>query len=354
MPLQIMRNDITRVKADAIVNTANPEPLFGDGTDRAVYEAAGTEELLKARKQIGRIARGEIAVTPAFHLKAKYIIHTVGPVWKNGCNGETDILRSCYRKSLEKAAELSCACIAFPLLAAGTYGFPKEKALQIALEEIGSFLLREDVEMTVKLVVFDDKAFRLSRNLFYQVESFLTDEDVLTTYRNEYGSGKEVRRREREGFREEPGNIPAVHTVPTAPASGGHGKAFNEHTFDKNSFMKDGEEALSFQKQLLNFIIEKNLDNSVVYKQSNVSRGAFSKIMCGDTKIPKKKTVLGFCIGLRLSIEEAELLLASADMAFNPYDKRDKLVLQCMKSGQYDVGQINSMLYLCDQPLLGS
>ncbi len=185
MPFQIIRNDITKVKADVIVNTANPEPIYAGGTDCAVYEAAGAEELLAERKKIGVIRRGEIAVTDAFELKARYIIHAVGPVWKNGKTGEFDVLASCYRKSLNKAFELGCRSIAFPLLATGVYGFPKDKALQIAIREISSFLLRHD--MTVTLVVFDRASFELSGKVFEDVAALIDDTSVLKQRDFEYG-----------------------------------------------------------------------------------------------------------------------------------------------------------------------
>jgi len=389
MPFQIIRNDITKVKADVIVNTANPKPVIGGGTDSAIYTAAGETKLLAERKKIGGIARGELAVTPAFDLKAKYIIHTVGPIWEGGNKGEFDILKSCYRKSLEKANELGADSVAFPLIATGVYGFPKDQALQIAMSEISSFLMKDGIEMTVKLVVFDDKAFRLSRNLFFQVESFINDNDVVEAHRVEYGIEqeefdhiKERYRREREYERYYPMNRPTgvldfsdecelpetielgeIHVgsvggnskKPVKKETGtAYKKPFNEHSFDKNLYMNDGKEELPFQKHLLQLIIDRDLDNTTVYKSSNVTKGAFSKIMCGDTKIPKKKAVLGFCIGLKLSLEEAEELLASADMAFNPYDKRDKLVIQCLQRGQYNIDEVNSMLYIFHQPLLGN
>ena len=122
---------------------------------------------------------GDIAVTPAFKLKAKYIIHTVAPAWGGGDKGEFETLKSCYSKSLEKANELGCKSIAFPLIATGVDRFPKADALRIAMDIISSFLMREDVDMNVKLVVFDDKAFRLSKNLFFQVESFINDDEVI-------------------------------------------------------------------------------------------------------------------------------------------------------------------------------
>ncbi len=360
MPFQIVRNDITKIKADAIVNTANPEPTIGAGTDGAIYKAAGEEKLLAERVKIGRIERGEVAVTPAFKLKAKFIIHTVGPVWNGGKVGEFDILKSCYSKSLTKAAELGCESIAFPLIATGVYGFPKADALQIAMNEISSFLMKEDTDMIVKLVVFDDKAFRLSESLFFQVESFIDDEGVIKAHKEEYGLieendfEREKSRFRREREREEMGRYPnspsrvILHSVPLVT------KSFNEDTFDKDQFMNDGKGDLSFHDHLLKLMIEKNMDSTTVYKSSNVTKGAFSKILCGDTKRPQKKAVLGFCIGLKLNMEEAEELLASADMAFNPYNKRDKLVIQCIEHKQYDIETVNQMLFICKQPQLGN
>ena len=369
MPFQIIRNDITKVKADAIVNTANPEPRYAGGTDSAIYKAAGSGDLLAERKKIGRIKPGDVAVTPAFKLNAKYIIHTVAPQWHGGDKGEFETLKSCYAKSLLKAAELHCGSIAFPLIATGVYMFPKAEALRIAMDEISSFLMKEDVDMTVKLVVFDDKAFRLSRNLFFQVESFINDDEVIEAHKKEYGISERQFNRERALYLQEQevdyysrydlyGNT--FHDEPTAKAQSAKNektvgsKPFNEDTFDKKLYMSDGKEELSFQKHLLNLLIERNLDNTTVYKSSNVTKGAFSKIMCGDTRKPQKKTVLGFCIGLKLTLEESKELLASADMAFNPYNKRDKLVIQCITHGQYDIDEVNAMLFVCEQPLLGN
>ena len=161
MPFQIIRNDITKVKADAVVNTANPKPRIGRGTDRAIYAAAGEDQLLAVRKKIGDIAPGQAVSTDAFALSAKYIIHTVGPSWIDGSHGEKDILRSCYEESLNLAAELKCRSIAFPMIATGVYGFPKDEALNIALSSIGKFLLTH--EMKVTIVVFDRKALELLR-----------------------------------------------------------------------------------------------------------------------------------------------------------------------------------------------
>ena len=168
MPFTIIRQDITRVQADVIVNTANPDPQYGEGTDYAIYQAAGEEQLLEERRKIGKITPGEAAVTPALALQAKYIIHTVGPVWQGGESGEMETLASCYRKSLYLAETLRCKSVAFPLISAGTYGFPKEQALQIALDTIRDFC--RESEMNVILAVFNKDAFRLSSELLDDVK----------------------------------------------------------------------------------------------------------------------------------------------------------------------------------------
>ena len=200
MPFRMIRNDITKVKADIIVNTANPHPVIGSGTDSAIYHAAGEELLLKARKKIGDIPPGQAAVKPAFGLSAKHIIHTVGPAWVDGDHGERDILRSCYVNSLSLARELDAASIAFPLIAAGVYGFPKDEALNIAMAEIGRFLLTND--MNVILVVFDRAAFELLEKLVGQIDAYIDEHGVGLVRETEYGSS-EYRKQRR-------GDVPAA------------------------------------------------------------------------------------------------------------------------------------------------
>ncbi len=375
MPFQIIRNDITKVKADAIVNSANPAPKYDLGVDTAIYKAAGEKELLAERVKIGAIARGDIAVTPAFNLNAKYIIHAVGPVWKDGDSGEYGILQNCYRKSLEKALELKCRSIAFPLLATGVYGFPKSKALSIAIDEIGAFLTRDDVDdMKVILVVYDKASFLLSENLFYRVESYINDEDVRRAYEEEFEIsedrwGMRQKRRWRELELEEQciplcAMMSAPVIEPDGPPpnedDGGSigrnplGQPFNEDTFDPSGFMDDGKDKLYFKEALMKFIIEKGLDNNVVWKKANMTRKAFSKIMTGETKNPQKKAVLALCISLELTLDEAEELLASNDMAFNPHNNRDRLIMDCIRHGQYNTFVIDSMLVACNLPTIGS
>ena len=197
MPFSIIRNDITRVKADAIVNTANPRPVVGRGTDSAVYAAAGYDELLSARREIGGIAPGQAASTPAFALRARYIIHTVGPVWTDGAHGEGDTLRSCYKSSLALAKVLGCRSVAFPLISTGVYGFPRNEALRIALSEIEAFLFEND--MDVILVVFDRASLEVSEKLTRSVEQFIDEHGVSLARKAEYpgtfdGEGSQAQR----------------------------------------------------------------------------------------------------------------------------------------------------------------
>lgn len=200
MPFKIIRNDITKVHADAIVNTANPKPIYANGTDRAIYKAARSELVLEERKKIGEIARGDAAVTKAYHLPAKYIIHTVGPIWKNGMAQEFEILENCYTKSLEKAVELECTSIAFPLIATGVYGFPKDQALQIAISVFSRFLMTQ--EMQIILVVFDKKAFQLSRQMVGEIDSYI-DANYVKEYQKSGYPGKTFGNRRGHYEREE-------------------------------------------------------------------------------------------------------------------------------------------------------
>ena len=186
MPFSIIRNDITKVAADAIVDTANPQPVIGAGTDSAIYKAAGAELLLAERRKIGAIHPGEAAVTPAFALPAKYIIHTVGPAWQGGDAGEFETLASCYCKSLLLAKQLGCESVAFPLISTGTYGFPKDKALSVAMETIGEFLQGDDLDVT--LTVLNKEAFTLSQDLLDDVQSYIDDRTAEMLHQMEYSA----------------------------------------------------------------------------------------------------------------------------------------------------------------------
>lgn len=313
MPLTIVRNDITKVKADAIVNSANPYPVYASGTDRAIYQAAGPEDLLAERQKIGIIEPGHAAATPAFRLPANYIIHTVGPMWFGGNEGEFETLSSCYTESLRLARKLKCRSIAFPLISTGVYGFPKDKALSIALQAISAFLM--ECEMKVSLVVFDAESFVVSGRVFEDVQEIVRDSYVNVHARYEY-----------EG---------------TLLSSGSPEEKENE---------KKAED--SFSDRLFKIMNERGLKYSTVYKKANMNRQHFSKINCDPSYIPKKTSVIALCIALELDIMDAEDLMQRAGYAFSPAIPLDRIAKNFIASGETNIWELNAALAAENLPQL--
>lgn len=357
MSFQIIRNDITKVKADAIVNTANPKPRIGRGTDSAIYAAAGEKQLLAERKRIGEIAPGQAAGTDAFNLDAKYIIHTVGPAWVDGNHGERDILHSCYEKSLALAAELKCKSIAFPLIASGVYGFPKDEALNIALAEIGKFLLTH--EMKVILVVFDRKALELSEQLVGGIEQYIDEHTAHLLREAEYGAdyAPNIRRRETARLAEteerplhgmaapaEALEEVADEALPPTGIPDVSGKSLDE--------VLDGA-GETFQQRLFKLIDASGMDDVTVYKKANIDRKVFSRIRCKADYKPKKKTAVAFAVALELDLPTTLDLLSRAEIAFSPSSRFDLIVTYFITNKNYDIYEINAALFKYGQPILG-
>ena len=343
MPFQIIRNDITKVKADIIVNTANPQPVIGSGTDSAIYTAAGIEPLLAERKKIGNIQSGDVAVTPAFALPAKYIIHTVGPVWIDGKHSESDTLRSCYEKSLNLAAELSVESIAFPLIATGVYGFPKDEALSIALNVISKFLMAHD--MKVILVVFDSKAFELSEKLLGAIDAYIDEQIVLQLREDEYGNREieEVRRRYAHRLEQIEQSAECEETP-----------LMLMHVSEDKSLEQILDVAGdTFQQRLFKLIDASGMDDVTVYKKANIDRKVFSSIRCKADYKPKKRTAVAFAIALKLDMPTMLDLLARAEIAFSPSNKFDLIITYCINKKIYDIHKINAILFQYGQPALG-
>lgn len=331
MPFEIVRNDIVNMKVDAIVNTANPKPIIGDGTDRAIHCKAG-ERLLMARKEIGDIAIGTSKITPAFDLDANYVIHTAGPIWKDGKSGEEALLASCFKNSLRLAKEKDCESIAFPLISSGSYGFPKPIALQIAVREISAFLLEN--EMQVYLVVFGKQSFELSEKLFKSVSSYIDENYVSDKMSLEYGKSK-VRRFDYEKM------------------------LLSESSYEITSKMPNLDGMLNnldkgFSETLLDLIDRTGKKDSEIYKRANVDRKLFSKIRNNVNYKPSKATALAFAIALELDLDETSDLLSRAGYALSQSSKFDVIVKYFIENKKYDIFEINSALFRFDQPLLCS
>ena len=350
MPFQIIRNDITKVKADAIVNTANPHPIIGSGTDSAIHESAGPE-LLIARKRIGDIPPGAAVSTPAFNLPAKYVIHTVGPSWVDGKHGEEAVLRKAYDAALNLTDQLGCKSVAFPLMAAGSYGFPRDLALSIAISAFTDFLM--DHDMTVYLVLFNGKAFSLASSLFSDLRSYIDDNYVEEQTQKEYGSLYERRRRR--------GNLAPPEEFEEYDASIAFGGTSEEPFMSEASAapLPDGslEELLgqsesTFSEYLLDILKERSGKDSEVYKRAEISKQLFSKMLSNKYYQPTKNTVIQLAIGLQLDVNRTQKLLEKAGYTLTRSSKADLVVQYYIERKVYNVKFINLALEDCGLPLL--
>lgn len=342
MPFHIIRHDITKVRADAIVNTANPKPFIGSGTDSAIYEAAGKEKLLAEREKIGEIEPGHSSYTPAFDLTAKYIINCVGTLWEDGTHGEWDILRSCYKTSFALAVQLKCKSIAFPLMATGAYGYPKAQALDVALQEIGRFRLKtesKNEDMDIYLVVFDDQALELSGKEFGAVEQFIDDSYVSKQRAHEYSPDSRAMRR----FCGETQFVSSLHHIGTKNILESASEPINEYLR-----LHKGQ---SFRDMLMKYIIASGMENAAVYKRANIDRKLFSKIISKSDYTPKKDTIIALSLALELDITQTNDLLKSAGRAFSG-SERDALLRMCIENKIYDIMRVDTLLFDCGMDTL--
>ena len=402
MPFIIERNDITRMRVDAIVNAANNSLLGGGGVDGAIHRAAGPGLLAECRK-LGGCETGEAKYTQGYDLPAKYVIHTVGPIWSGGGRGEEALLRSCYRNSLRIAGELGCETVAFPLISAGVYGYPKRAAIEVAQSEIRAFL--EEHDMTVTLVIFDPSSFRLSSSLMGGLRAYIDD----NYYNAHADTDREMRRREEIAKAKayaayhampaaqamsEPGSKPSfkadkpsffdklkpkpkaekaeANMAGSAPAAlADAALADTAPVFDKETALEETvfadearedeslEELLSsldesFSQNLLHRITASGMTDAECYKRANIDRKLFSKIRSDPHYRPSKPTVIAFAIALGLDLTGTNDLLRRAGFALSHSSKFDVIVEYFIKNGMYDIFEINDALFMYDQPLLGA
>lgn len=330
MPLQIVRNDITKMQVDAIVNAANETLLGGSGVDGAIHQAAGPELLAECRTLHG-CKTGQAKITKGYHLPAKFVIHTVGPVWEGGSYGERELLVSAYRSSLELALEHRCETVAFPLISSGVFGYPKDQALKVAVDTIGDFLLQHD--MTVYLVIFDKAAYTIGGKLFSDIAAYIDDR-----YAEEHTDSDEEQLRRR--FR-----VLASAPMPEAEAA----PAAAPSSLNEALEMLDE----SFSQMLLRKIDEAGLTDAECYKRANVDRRLFSKIRSDIHYKPSKPTAMAFAVALELPLEEAREMLQKAGFAFSHASKFDIIVEYFIAHRNYNIFEINEALFAFDQSLLG-
>ena len=356
MAFQIIRNDITKVSVDAIVNTANPEPVIGGGTDYAIHKAAGPE-LLEARKKIGNIYTGQSVATPAYQLSAKYVLHTVSPAWIDGKHHEEEDLRKAYDAALILAYELGCKSIAFPLMAAGTYGFPHDLALSVAIRAFTDFLL--DHEMQIYLVLFNGKAFGIAGSIFDDLKSYIDDNYVSDKNEEEYFideyptvNASSIRpkraelQRRRRMERERSEREWFVGSAPQAPLAAPR----PDERYSLADILKQHEK--TFSEYLLDLLKERDGKDSEVYKRAEVSKQLFSKILNNPDYQPTKSTVIQLALGLELDLVQTQKLLGKAGYALTRSSKTDLVVQYYIERKIYNVTFINEALYDCGLPLL--
>ena len=316
MPLQIIRNDITKLKVDAIVNAANNSLLGGGGVDGCIHRAAGPELLAECRTLHG-CATGDAKITKGYHLPCKYVIHTVGPIWRGGDYGEKEKLISCYRKSLALAAEHDCKTLAFPLISAGVYGYPKDQALRVAVDTIGEFLQEND--MQVYVVIFDKKSYTIGKKLFSDIEAYIDDK-----YVEEHEDSYDLKR-----LRSFEACKMAVHES-AEPIEYLKAPSLLEEASLDNALEQLDE---SFSEMLLRKIDDKGMTDSQCYKKANIDRKLFSKIRSDKAYRPSKPTVIAFALALELPLDEMQEMLMKAGFALSHSNKFDIIIEYFVKKG---------------------
>ena len=331
MPLFIIQGDITSLECDAIVNAANNSLLGGGGVDGAIHRAAGPKLLAECRNLHG-CDTGDAKITSGYNLKAKYVIHTVGPVWRGGAYNEKELLTSCYTRSLELAVSRECESVAFPMISAGVYGYPFDQALDVAVSSITDFLGNTDWDLAVYLVIFSRRDFRIEGGLYNDVSMYIRGKMPVMGNRALFaGTMLCSERKAAEAVCED-----ACYAAPSSVTD------YVDSRIDE-----------SFTQMLLRKIDEKGMTDVECYKKANVDRKLFSKIRSNVQYHPRKRTALGFAVALRLDLNETKALLMKAGYALSDSDKGDLVVEYFITKGIYDINKINEVLFAMDQEIIG-
>lgn len=360
MPLTIIRADITTLKCDAIVNAANNTLLGGGGVDGAIHRAAG-KELFEECRGLGGCETGNAKITLGYKLPSKFVIHTVGPVWYGGNRNEKQLLESCYINSLNLAKKHNCESVAFPLISSGIYGYPKADALRVATDVITEFL--ENNEMQVYITVFDKLAFEISEGLYHNVTQYIDDNyaderippenfSLAHNFSREAESKRNSifsRVLSRDGKKQVMQESVCEEAVESSPLPSFEGSA---SPASLDGMLESLDE--SFSQMLLRKIDEKNMTDAQCYKKANIDRKLFSKIRNNIHYNPKKTTAIAFAVALELNIEETRDLLMKAGYALSHSNKFDVIIEYFILNRNYNIFEINEVLFKFDQMLLGA
>lgn len=356
MPLKIIRQDITKIECDAIVNPSNEYLTPGGGTDAAIHEAAGAK-LLEACQKLGGIEIGEAKITPAFDLPCKYVIHTAGPIWRDGNYNEEALLEACYRNALAIAADKKCNSVAFPLISSGTFGYPKEQVLKVAMRVIGDFLF--DNEMLVYIVVYDKTSYTISEKLFSDVTSYIDDAytaeppmlmsmPMQVSMLGDAPVERSKRKRASKAKKEYEDIVQGCEMAPRMLPC----KAAPSDEASLEDMLREMDKG--FAETLFDYIDAKGITDVECYKRANVDKKTFSKIKCNKNYKPSKVTAVSFAIALRLNLEETAHLLRTVGMSLSHSSKFDVIIEYFIKTGNYEnIFDVNETLYQFDQVTLG-
>lgn len=319
MSLHIIKQDITLMDVDCIVNAANNQLKQGGGVCGAIFDKAGKSELAKACSNYGYCDTGEAVITPGFNLKAKYIIHTVGPIYVDGTQNESKFLKLCYRNSLELAKKNNIRSIAFPLISSGIYRYPKLEAFETAYREISDFLLENEMNVFIALLNGDFlKNLNFNNGIKHEIELIEKEEAYSTTLLNT----KKV--------------FLTNGVVNKRPLF----KAPNKSLEERIKHLDD-----SFSQYLLFLIDKKGVTDTEIYKKANIDRRLFSKIRSNKNYHPTKTTALALCIALELSLDETLDLLKKAGYTISHSSKTDIIVEYFINNKIYDIMKVNEALF---------
>ena len=344
MPLQIIRQDITKMQVDAIVNTTNEEMVGYSGVDLAIHTIAGPE-LDAECAELAPLGLGEAKISKGYGLSCKYIIHTSGPIWRGGLNGENAILKSCYIESLKLAVKNNCKTVAFPLISSGVYCFPKDQVLKFAIQTITEFLFEN--ELTVYICVFDKESYSFSKKLFSDIQEFIND-DYVEEHDDDFYDSCDDEWNDRNDIFIKSDAPKTIHIDACIPSK-------NTWSFDEDESLNDYLQQMdkTFQEMLFDFIDEKGMTDVECYKKANVDKRTFSKIKSNKDYRPSKQTVIAFAISLQLDLDQTQDLLATVGFTLSRSSVFDKIIMYFILNGNYNIFEINEALFEFDQVLLG-